>query len=297
MQRLATLGSLIFVGLASSARAGDVVLIHHSFSVTVVAVDDGITEIVPTDFFEIGYTIDQSVTDHNSSIGAGSFPALAVSFSLAARPLNAGTWHPMGTFDLAGSNYVTNAFGDNFTFQMRGNGFPSGGPGLTFFDLDLNWKWPGNISDSGLNDEFAQQFGGGTFNPARAVMGPSFIRFLAGPSDFRTALIMPETPALAGDYNVNGIVDAADYTVWRDRPMGPGILLNDATPGTVSATDYDVWRSHFGQTAGSGAAQAIPEPATGFLAVVALAGAAARLTLSFRLPHQDSGKLYQGSVP
>ncbi len=194
MQRLATLGSLIFVGLASSARAGDVVLIHHSFSVTVVAVDDGITEIVPTDFFEISYTIDQSVTDHNSSIGAGSFPALAVSFSLAARPLNAGTWHPMGTFDLAGSNYVTNAFGDNFTFQMRGSGFPSGGPGLAFFDLDLNWRWPGNISDSGLNDEFVQQFGGGTFNPARAVMGPSFIRFLAGPSDFRTALIVPETP-------------------------------------------------------------------------------------------------------
>ena len=73
-----------------------------------MAVDDGITEIVPTDF-EIGYTIDQSVTDHNSSIGAGSFPACCLIFA-AARPLNAGTWHPMGT--LAGSNFVTNAFGD-----------------------------------------------------------------------------------------------------------------------------------------------------------------------------------------
>jgi PEP-CTERM motif len=276
MRRLAILGSLIFVGLASSTMAGDVVLVHHSFSVTVVAVDAGITEIVPSDFFEIAYTIDQSVTDHNSSVGAGSFSALAVSFSLTARPLNAGTWHPMGTFDLAGSNYVTNAFGVNFTFQMRGNGFPNGGTGLPFFDLDLNWKWPGNISDSGLNDEFVQQFGGGTFNPARAVLGPSSIRFLAGPGDFRTAMILPETPALAGDYNANGTVDAADYTVWRDLAPGPGILLNDATPGTVSAADYDVWRAHFGQTAGSAsgasATTAVPEPSTLLLLTIAAAG-------------------------
>ena len=104
MRRLATLVALMFIGPLATAMAGDVVLVHHSFSVTVVAVDAGITEIIPSDFFEIAYTIDQSVTDHNSSVGAGSFSAPAVSFSLTARPLNAGTWHPMGTFDLAGSN-------------------------------------------------------------------------------------------------------------------------------------------------------------------------------------------------
>ena len=52
---------------------------------------------------------------------------------------------------------------------------------------------------------------------------------------------------LAGDYNNNGIVDAADYVLWRNG----GPLQNDPTPG-VQPADYDVWRAHFGQTAGSG---------------------------------------------
>ena len=215
------------------------VLVHHSFSVQVVAVDPGITEIAPFDFYEIGYTIDQSVTDQNGSIGAGTFPALATAFSLAARPLNAFPWHPMGTFNLAGSNYVTNAFGDNYTFQMTGSGFPNGGPGLAFFDLDLNWSWPSGISDSGLNDQFAVQLvGGGVVDLTRAVMRPSQIRFRNSAGEFREATILPETPTLAGDYNVNGRVDAADYTVWRNSGQGPGILANDATPGTIGVEDY-----------------------------------------------------------
>jgi hypothetical protein len=273
MQRFAIPGALMFLSLVSTAVAGDVVLVHHSFAAKVVSVDAGITEIVPSDFFEISFTIDQSVTDQNSSVGGGNFPGLAVSFSLAAGPPNAGTWQPVGTFDRGGSNYVTNAFGDNFTFQMRGSGFPNGGPDLPFFDLDLNWTWPGNITDSGLNDHFVQQFGGGTFDPARAVLRPSSIRFLVGPGDFRRAIILPEIPTLAGDYNANGVVDAADYVVWRNAVAGPGILLNDATPGTVSAADYDTWRAHFGQTtsgAGASVNAGVPEPATTVMLIVGI---------------------------
>ncbi|MEX2169584.1 MAG: autotransporter-associated beta strand repeat-containing protein [Pirellulales bacterium] len=53
-----------------------------------------------------------------------------------------------------------------------------------------------------------------------------------------------------GDYNQNGIVDAADYTVWRD------------TGGTP--TEYDTWQANFGATLGSSAneAAAVPEPAS-----------------------------------
>ena len=261
MRSQAIIFALLLIHLAAPAHAVDP--IHFSFSVQVFSVDAGITEIAPGDFFEIAYTIDQSIPDQNNSIGAGTFPSLATAFSLAARPLNAGTWNPMGTFDLAGGNYVTNAFGDNFTFQVHGTGFPNGGPGLTFFDLDLNWKWPADITDSGLGDKFGQQFGV-TFNPARAVLRPSAIRFLTGPGSIREATILPETPALAGDYNFNGVVDAADYTVWRDSPTGPGILANDATPGIISASDFDVWKAHFGQTGGSGSTTnslaSVPEP-------------------------------------
>ena len=60
---------------------------------------------------------------------------------------------------------------------------------------------------------------------------------------------------LIGDYDGNGVVDAADYVVWRN---GLGTIYTQ--------NDYDVWRAHFGQMAGSGsgvsANAAVPEPAT-----------------------------------
>lgn len=71
--------------------------------------------------------------------------------------------------------------------------------------------------------------------------------------------------SLPGDYNGNGAVDAADYTVWRDR-LGTGTSLpNDDRPG-VGQDDYTRWRTHFGQTLGSGSGAAVtatvPEPTT-----------------------------------
>jgi hypothetical protein len=78
---------------------------------------------------------------------------------------------------------------------------------------------------------------------------------------------------VAGDYNENGTVDAADYVRWRDT-LGMSITLpNDPTAGTVTQDDYTVWRQNFG--AGSGAAAAattaVPEPASAILALVSAA--------------------------
>lgn len=69
---------------------------------------------------------------------------------------------------------------------------------------------------------------------------------------------------IAGDYNGDGSVDAADYVLWRKHNNTAVTLSNDATPGT-SAADYSVWRSHFGQSQGSESGaisnSAVPEPA------------------------------------
>ncbi|QDT68980.1 hypothetical protein MalM25_19060 [Planctomycetes bacterium MalM25] len=78
---------------------------------------------------------------------------------------------------------------------------------------------------------------------------------------------------LAGDYNEDGVVDAADYTVWRDAGAND-VLPNDTTPGTVGPGDYTVWKSNYGATASS-LATAVPEPASavlslGLLTIVAL---------------------------
>ncbi len=55
---------------------------------------------------------------------------------------------------------------------------------------------------------------------------------------------------LPGDYNNDGYIGNADYTVWRDAvTAGSTFLVNDPTPGTVDESDYDYWKTHFGETA------------------------------------------------
>lgn len=74
------------------------------------------------------------------------------------------------------------------------------------------------------------------------------------------------------DYSHNFVVDAADYTVWRDtlNQTGPGLAADGSGPAglpdqVVDQYDYEFWKSHFGEmiaagngSTGSGAA-AVPE--------------------------------------
>jgi hypothetical protein len=59
---------------------------------------------------------------------------------------------------------------------------------------------------------------------------------------------------LPGDYNDDGSVNAADYTVWRNALGSTTILPNDTTPGMVTDDDYRVWKLFFGTTADAGSA-------------------------------------------
>jgi hypothetical protein len=101
--------------------------------------------------------------------------------------------------------------------------------------------------------------------------------------------VLPNTPVgVPGDYNSNGVVDAADYVMWRDRLGTATTLPNEVagvTPGNVTNEDYTAWRARFGRTSGSGsgaalAAAAVPEPSTwaalgGLALVLFLTGARA----------------------
>jgi hypothetical protein len=79
---------------------------------------------------------------------------------------------------------------------------------------------------------------------------------------------------LWGDYNQNGVVDAADYGLWR-KSLGSGASLpNDDTPG-VGEDDFTRWRAHFGQTgSGSGIGTLnggnVPEASSFVLSMIAL---------------------------
>jgi hypothetical protein len=58
--------------------------------------------------------------------------------------------------------------------------------------------------------------------------------------------VPPSTGTMANDFNNNGRVDAADYTVWRKNVGGTTLTNRDpANSGTISDADYATWREQF----------------------------------------------------
>jgi Dockerin type I domain/Metallo-peptidase family M12B Reprolysin-like/PEP-CTERM motif len=87
------------------------------------------------------------------------------------------------------------------------------------------------------------------------------------------------TASLPGDYNHDGVVDAADYAVWRNTNGSTTMLAADGNGnGRIDDGDFTIWRSHFGATNGAGQVlpSAVPEPGTSALLLVAVAVLAVR---------------------
>lgn len=90
-----------------------------------------------------------------------------------------------------------------------------------------------------------------------------------------TELVLTALSGLAGDFDNNSAVDAADYTVWRDNLGAPTYRLFNATSsGVVGQSQYDAWSANYGAVAAASALEqsaAVPEPATLLLAAFVLA--------------------------
>jgi hypothetical protein len=59
-------------------------------------------------------------------------------------------------------------------------------------------------------------------------------------------------PSNDGDYNDDGIVDAADYVTFRKYAGTTQTLPNDPHGGTIGTNQYNTWRENFGSTGGGG---------------------------------------------
>ncbi|MEM8864125.1 MAG: choice-of-anchor Q domain-containing protein, partial [Planctomycetota bacterium] len=83
--------------------------------------------------------------------------------------------------------------------------------------------------------------------------GPDFDRIADGGGGRRIDIGSYEAQgpvtAAPGDYNRDGVVNAADYTVWRDTlgaNVAPLTGADGDGDGQVTVDDYNVWRTHFG---------------------------------------------------
>jgi hypothetical protein len=71
-----------------------------------------------------------------------------------------------------------------------------------------------------------------------------------------SAAVVPES----GDYNGDGLVNAADYVLWRKNPTG-----------VYTQNEFDLWRGDFGETVGSSAQSYLNAPEPSLAALIGLA--------------------------
>ncbi len=133
--------------------------------------------------------------------------------------------------------------------------------------------------------QFTAQQGFEFLNPGDGLLSDFNLYYLGVNTDQDAGLVnmeiesirvmLPEPEGLAGDYNNDHVVDAADYTVWRNN-LGAAneSSLNGNGDGMngVDEGDYIRWKNNFGAVAGAGGVSgaAVPEPSTWGLLVAAL---------------------------
>jgi hypothetical protein len=192
-----------------------------------------------------------------------------------------GAWQRSGT---GPNSYELRTSLDNFTAPVGGVGSISGSGSASNYTIDLS-----SIQNVTSAIEFRLYAYAGT-----AAAGTLSI------NDFTfDGLVEPTgtTPAaFAGDYNDDGVVDSADYVIWRtSQSNGVALPANEVSGiGTTDDADYDDWRSSFGivEAPGSGtglsggASLTVPEPATSMM-ILTVGGAAAVGLRRRRQVHTD----------
>ena len=82
----------------------------------------------------------------------------------------------------------------------------------------------------------------GDSDPAHLVAVGNHLFFAATTNDFGRELYVVNPDLPAGDYDINGVVDGADFLAWRRN------LAHTVTPaGGGVAGDLNVWRDEFGE--------------------------------------------------
>ena len=137
--------------------------------------------------------------------------------------------------------------GDNRDLFLLGDELVANGAGQTVLDAytDLLLK-RGDLNNSTTTDiaDFETLFA--NFGPATWLFDLNVdgtVNALDA-ATFVTELVR----SVPGDFNVDGMVDAADYTVWRDRSGqgGSGLVADGDFDGDVDDDDFAVWKAAFG---------------------------------------------------
>jgi fibronectin-binding autotransporter adhesin len=142
-------------------------------------------------------------------------------------------------------------------------------PNLTFTVLDA----------AAITGTFDNVANGQRLQITGGVTSGSFVVNYGAGSPFDPTRIVLTSFQITGDYNLDGSVNAADYTLWRDT-LGSTTDLrangnnSGASAGVIDTADFDAWKTNFGKKAtglgaGSLNAVAVPEPGAASFALLA----------------------------
>jgi hypothetical protein len=275
-----------------AARVNDVpntITSERNFINTYAGADASHIPIFITEFGNLGNTLPtvdeglQTVIDNAGFLKSGVVSAemwemVTKSFlndSATLSPNNRGSYYSMEAlhdFSRPGDTFVSSFSSQNSTGIVFSAKRPDGTLALMLINPNTaDQNMPVNISGnlySSTGTQYATSLAADPVQSAVNNLGNSFTASVPG----RSILVLILSPAaVPGDYNVDGTVDAADCTVWRDTlgQTGSGLAADGTGPGgvpdgVVDQLDYDFWKANFGKHsgAGAGANAAVPEPAT-----------------------------------
>jgi hypothetical protein len=184
----------------------------------------------------------------------------AVQIALELEPGEEGAFYGVGTL----TNGTPGAIGPTYTTLTGVQGSPWG-TGDVFGDAA--WNTAVKIASGLFAQDVTPGFTGARSGGVYDTLGTST---MVGDATSATVSAIVRTnfdpSGLPGDYNLDGVVDAADYVLFRKG---------------LPATSYAEWRENFGESSGPGAggseSSAVPEPASGMMLIFALiCGSSAR---------------------
>lgn len=167
---------------------------------------------------------------------------------------------------LPGAEFVSTTSSADL-IEVTSTRLPDGRVGLLISNLNPSGTSTVNVNVAGASLKTSGTtwlYGVNQTTPLQTALSTGLGNTFAVSVPYRSVLAVLVDAALPGDFSGDDIVDALDYTVWRDNFGAP-----------YTAADYELWRVNFGATAGAASAtnSAVPEPAAVVMALLLIAGA------------------------
>lgn len=200
---------------------------------------------------------------------------IANQLALPASATQQGVFYGVGTLENGSPNFPgaqggTNQIGPNLTSLTATQNLP-------WATTDPVWPTGVSVATGTFSSGDAPHFAPSVLFPMGSVLTSLGTLTTVGTVDSSVAFTTLVTTNLTagvstGDYNGDGFVNAADYTVWRDNfgaTVTAGTLADGDGSGEIDNGDYTVWTSNFGLGTTSSFSTAVPEPASLLLLLLA----------------------------